>query len=359
MTREIPALEQPRDTDNEWHHDTNGHWKDYDNGTRYNAGNHTPGAYIVDRPAAVGQPGTEHANCTTCGYTLTREIPALEQPTEQMAPTIKAYDPTTQSVTAGSQLSASIYVRTHVDDYAAKLRAVGDQYNNINTDPALGYSMEFANKIKELNNMISEGIESNRRLQYQRTSGVSAGESQAKGEGPTTGSYYDRVADAIVELFGADTAGATTFENKLTAYRRAAYITNREKTGNGIVTAAEKTAEFNTFCQNNGITVTGTVADTMAALLADLRATMPRAAGAARFNLLQQLEDFENLMAFSDDVQSMGFLPVTREWMTGTKLHENVISADPTHLVSAPEQTMNETNPATTEIDPNERRRAI
>lgn len=71
--------------------DKDGHRKVCSCGDVIEEAAHTASDWIVDAPAEVGKAGSQHKECTVCGYVMeTAEIPALEKPTDPTDPT----DPT-------------------------------------------------------------------------------------------------------------------------------------------------------------------------------------------------------------------------------------------------------------------------
>ena len=319
VTREIPPLQQGADqvdSDNTWHHDASGHWKDYDNNVKYDEGNHNLGAWSETTAPTYEAAGSEHAYCTVCNYEVTREIPKL---TETMETAIERVSLSNGFMSSFStQGGISISMGTFILDFRDKTAAVSGQYQNVSTDQALGYSQDFASSINQLLSTIS-------------------GEFNVNGNGANLvinlAEGYEGIVNQIIGLFGEDTAAANAFRDRLDAYRQISYITNRFQEGNGITPATEKTAAFNSFCASHGITVSGTPAEMQAALLAELKSTMPRAAGAARFNLLQQLEDWARFGACVDDILALGKEPgVDTVAAAPQRLRESIILANGTYL---------------------------
>jgi hypothetical protein len=68
---------QQVDSDQVWYHNAGGHWKPYDDNTKYGHGSHAFGAYETTQEPTTEAKGSEHAFCTVCGYENVREIPQL------------------------------------------------------------------------------------------------------------------------------------------------------------------------------------------------------------------------------------------------------------------------------------------
>ncbi|MDR2479214.1 MAG: hypothetical protein LBD48_07870 [Treponema sp.] len=325
----IPVIDHTHTHDfgGAWQSDASGHWKvcQIDGTTIGQQDTHTESDWIVTKEPSATEEGDRHKECTVCGYVLAVEtIDTID--IETMAPAVN--NVLVFLIGNESQFLISTLLYNSVDggiigDLKGQNAAIRDQYVGIDTP--------FASTVRELLNNIE--------LDYTNTAGgVDIINSDV-------GAKINAIINAVYNLFGADTASKNLFEARLNAFRAAHYIGQR--TGNyGInATDANLTNKINqlTVLRNQiqtlgGGTLSDDITEVITMLTTQIKSTMPQGAGVPRYNLLQQIEDFEQVIAWGDDVKFMGFIPnssiIADASMAPSKLHTNTIMANDGYLAA-------------------------
>jgi hypothetical protein len=169
--------------------------------------------------------------------------------------------------------------------------AIKNQYNDWR--PTGTKSTEFANTIRGLENTIYNEYFTNGGFSEQGTLFLK--------------DKHDSIATALGGLFD-NQSDANLFRTRLSAFRTASYINQRNQGDNGAGKAAELETLLKQIEQLSGTQIVRGD-NTVKVLITDLINTVPETAGPGRYNLLQQLEDFSQSGAWRDDVKAVGLIP--------------------------------------------------
>jgi hypothetical protein len=190
-------------------------------------------------------------------------------------------------VTSSSQAAISSFLRIDIrQNMQAQAQLLEDAY----AAPAAGTNPQFAATMR--------AWEASIKTQY-------SGESDGNQLIRTIEPVNTNIINAIRNLFGSDTAAANLFMQRLSAFQKSTYLGQRITNDTKTTTAQNEL--------NGLLTQLGLANDPQAAakIINDLIDTMPESAGPERFNILQQLEDFEQFRGWIDDVLAKGLQAVS------------------------------------------------
>jgi hypothetical protein len=320
-----PPAEHAHNFGGAWQSDASGHWKVCleDGTTKGQQGAHTESGWIVTKEPSATEEGDKHKECTVCGYVLAVET--IDK-IETMAPAVNnvyvfLIGNESQNIISGRLINP--YNGGIIKDLKDQNAAIKDQYMGIDTP--------FASTVREFLNNIA----------YDYTT-IAGGVDAINNE---VGPKINAIINAVYDLFGADTASKNLFEARLNAFRAAHYIGQRTGADgmNATDTNLNDKIDQLTVLRNQiqtlgGGTLSDDTTEVITLLTAQIKSTMPKGAGAPRYNLLQQIEDFEQVIAWGDDVKFIGLIPnssiITDASMAPSKLHTNTIMANDGYLAA-------------------------